>query len=266
MDDRGLLRYSRQIMLPEVDMAGQEALSGSHVLIVGLGGLGSPAALYLAAAGVGTLTLADDDRVDLTNLQRQILHGSADLERPKTESARDRLHALNPEPHLHLLSQRLEGDALLDAVAAADVVLDGTDNFATRFNVNRACVTTGTPLVSGAAIRMEGQLAVFRPDRGGACYACLFPPEAADEAPRESCSETGILGPVVGVIGSMQALEAMRILTGFGSPADGRFSAWDAASGEWQRFTVARDPDCSVCGKAHAGNAAPTSPQLKTEN
>lgn len=248
MDDDALLRYSRQIMLPEVDMAGQEALAAAHVLVVGLGGLGSPAALYLAAAGVGRLTLADDDRVDLTNLQRQILHGTGDVDRPKTASARDRLHALNPAPRIDLLDERLEGDRLRDAVAAADVVLDGTDNFTTRFAINAACVAARTPLISGAAIRLEGQLGVFRPDLDdGACYACLFPP-GATEAPRESCSETGVLGPVVGVIGSMQALEAIRVLTGFGTPATGRFRVWDAASGEWQGFRVARDPGCSVCG------------------
>lgn len=251
MDDQALLRYSRQIMLPDVDMTGQEALAGAHVLIVGLGGLGSPAAFYLAAAGVGTLTLADDDQVDLTNLQRQILHGTEDVGAPKTDSARQKLAALNPEPVVHTLEQRLEGDALHEAVAAADVVLDGTDNFATRFAVNAACVATGTPLVAGAAIRMEGQLGVFRPDRGGACYACLFPPATMDDATRESCSETGILGPVVGVIGSMQALEALRVLTGFGEAADGRFMAWDAAANTWQRLRVARDPNCPVCGGSY---------------
>ena len=248
MDDAGLLRYSRQIMLPEVDMAGQQAIADARVLIVGLGGLGSPAALYLSAAGVGELTLADHDQVDLTNLQRQILHGTADLERPKTDSARDRLQALNPEPRLHTISERLEGDRLERAVANADMVLDGTDNFATRFAVNAACVAQRRPLVSGAAIRLEGQLGIFRPDLAdGPCYACLFPPDAA-EAPRETCSETGVLGPVVGVIGSMMALEALRIITGFGEPATGRFNAWDARSGEWQGFRVARDPDCRVCG------------------
>ncbi len=249
MDDAGLLRYSRQIMLPELDMAGQEAIGHAHVLIVGLGGLGSPAALYLAAAGVGQLTLADDDHVDLTNLQRQILHGTADLERPKTDSARDRLQALNPEPRLVTINQRLEGDVLERAVAAADVVLDGTDNFATRFAVNAACVAQRRPLVSGAAIRLEGQLGVFRPDLDeGPCYACLFPEDAAN-APRETCSETGVLGPVVGVIGSLMALEALRLITGFGEPATGRFTAWDARSGEWQGFRVGRDPACGVCGR-----------------
>lgn len=248
MDDAGLLRYSRQIMLPELDMAGQEAIGHAHVLIVGLGGLGSPAALYLAAAGIGRLTLADDDRVDLTNLQRQILHGTADVDRPKTESARDRLRALNPEPRVDLLPGRLQGESLDAAVADADVVVDGTDNFATRFAINAACVARRKPLVSGAAIRLEGQLGVFRPDLDdGPCYACLFPP-GITEAPRETCSETGVLGPVVGVIGSMQALEALRIITGFGEPATGRFIAWDAGNGEWQRFNVVRDPACSVCG------------------
>lgn len=249
MDDAGLLRYSRQIMLPEVDMAGQEALGRARVLIVGLGGLGSPAALYLAAAGVGHLTLADGDHVDLTNLQRQILHGTGDLERAKTDSARDKLHALNPDPAIELIAARLHGRRLRDAVAAADVVLDGTDNFETRFAVNAACVATATPLVSGAAIRLEGQLGVFRPDlTDGPCYACLFPPER--DTPRESCSETGVLGPVVGVIGSLQATEAIRLITGFGVPATGRVTLWDARTGEWRSLTVARDPQCSVCGEA----------------
>ena len=248
MDDEGLLRYSRQIMLPELDMAGQGALTKARVLIVGLGGLGSPAALYLAAAGVGHLTLADHDQVDLTNLQRQILHGTADLDRPKTESAKARLHSLNPDPTIELIAKRLEGPTLHDAVSAADVVLDGTDNFDTRFAVNAACVATRTPLVSGAAIRLEGQLGIFRPDLDdGPCYACLFSPDG--EAPHETCSETGVLGPVVGVIGSLQAVEAIRIITGFGEPATGRFTLWDARFGEWRSFTVGKDPHCKVCGK-----------------
>jgi molybdopterin-synthase adenylyltransferase len=247
MNDTLLLRYSRQIMLPEIDMEGQERLAASRVLIVGLGGLGSPAALYLAAAGVGMLVLLDHDQVDLSNLQRQIAHDTDSIGQHKTTSAERRLRAINPEVRIHSMPERATPALLRKLAAEVDVVLDGTDNFATRFMVNRACLETGRALVSGAAIRMEGQLAVFRPGQAASpCYACLYP-EDIDER-RETCSETGVLAPVVGVIGSLMATEAMRLLTGFGTPATGRLTLWDARLGEWRQLSLPRDPDCRVCG------------------
>ena len=246
MNDDQLLRYSRQIMLPEIDIEGQDALAQARVLLVGVGGLGSPAALYLAAAGVGELVLMDDDRVDLSNLQRQIIHDSDSIGLLKTASAERRLTALNPEVRCLQRPQRGDRDGLLAACAGVDLVLDGCDNFETRFLVNEACLATGRPLVSGAAIRLEGQLAVFRPGQGDSpCYACLFPPGPAET--RETCSETGVLAPVVGVIGSLMATEAIRLLTGFSESAIGRLTLWDARLGEWRTLNVPRDPACPVC-------------------
>lgn len=246
MNDEQLLRYSRQIMLPDIDIQGQEALARARVLLVGLGGLGSPAALYLAAAGIGELVLLDDDRVDLSNLQRQIIHDSASIGLLKTASAERRLAALNPEVRCLQQPHRGDRERLLELCADADLVLDGCDNFETRFLVNEACLHTGTPLVSGAAIRLEGQLSVFHPGVGDSpCYACLFPPGLPDT--RETCSETGVLAPVVGVIGSLMATEAIRMLTGFGESAIGRLTLWDARLGEWRQLNIPRDPDCPVC-------------------
>ena len=251
MDDSELLRYSRQILLPQVGIEGQEKLQSSRVLIVGLGGLGSPAAMYLAAAGVGHLVLADYDRVDLTNLQRQIVHRSADVGRPKVESARDTLLALNPLVRVSTLAERMEGDALAREVAAADVVLDASDNFATRYAVNEACVRARTPLVSGAAIRLEGQIAVFRPGRDESpCYRCLYPQQLGEL--EETCSQTGILAPLVGIIGSVQALEAIKLLLGIGETLCGRLLVLDAATLEWRALKLRRDPHCPVCApKVH---------------
>lgn len=245
MNDEQLLRYSRQIMVPQFDIAGQEKLLASRVLIVGMGGLGSPAAMYLTAAGVGHLVIADFDTVDLSNLQRQIAHGSDDIGRAKVDSARDTLRALNPEIRITACHQRLQGDELLDAARRADVVVDGSDNFTTRFAVNRACVQAGTPLVSGAAIRMEGQLSVFQPTvSGGPCYHCLY---REGEEPRESCSETGIVAPLAGVIGSLQALEAIKVLLGLGRTLDGRLLLLDAMTMEWREVKLSKDPSCPVC-------------------
>lgn len=246
MDDAELLRYSRQILLPQVGIEGQQKLQSSRVLIVGLGGLGSPAAMYLAAAGVGHLVLADYDRVDLTNLQRQIVHRSADIGRPKVESARDTLLALNPLVQVSTLAERLEGEVLAREVTAADVVLDASDNFATRYAVNAACVHARTPLVSGAAIRLEGQVAVFRPGRDDSpCYRCLYPQEGGEL--EETCSQTGILAPLVGIIGSVQALEAIKLLLGIGETLCGRLLVLDAAALEWRTLRLRRDPHCPVC-------------------
>jgi adenylyltransferase/sulfurtransferase len=246
MDDNQLLRYSRQIMLPGLDIEGQQRLLQSRALIVGLGGLGSPAALYLASAGVGRLLLADFDRVDLTNLQRQILHGTANVGELKTESAAARLRAINPDVELIPVEAALDDDNLADLVSQVDVVVEGSDNFLTRFAVNRACVANRVPLVSGAVIRMEGQLAVFRPDLDEEpCYRCVFP--EAGEA-EETCSETGVLGPLPGVIGSLQAVETLKLLTGLGTPLNSRLMTLNAMNMEWRTLRLRRDPECPVCG------------------
>lgn len=246
LNDAELLRYSRQIMLPQVGIEGQQRLRGSSALIVGLGGLGSPAAMYMAAAGVGHLVLADDDQVDLTNLQRQIVHGTEDVGTPKVESAARTLRSLNPEVKLTTLAQRLEGKTLADTVAAVDIVVDGCDNFATRFAVNDACVQARKPLVSGAAIRMEGQVSVFRPDLDdGPCYRCLYRDEGELE---QRCSENGVLAPLVGIIGSIQAMEAIKVLMQVGEDLDGRLLLLDGERMEWRTLKLRRDPACPVCG------------------
>ena len=245
MNDDQLLRYSRQIMLPDFGVEAQQRLIEAQVLIIGAGGLGSPAALYLAAAGVGRLTIADPDTVDLSNLQRQILHGHTDLGRPKVDSARDRLADINPDTRVVAIAQRLEGAALQAAVAAADLVVDASDNFATRFAVNAACWQARRPLVSGAAIRYEGQLSVFRGDlAAGPCYRCLY--RDGEEA-EQTCAENGILAPVVGIIGSLQALEAIKLLTGVGEPLDGRLLLLDGRTLELRSLKLRPDPRCPVC-------------------
>lgn len=245
MEDEDLLRYSRQIMLPGLDLEGQERLLGSRALIVGMGGLGSPAALYLAAAGLGTLVLADFDRVELTNLQRQIIHATGDLGRAKTDSARERLAALNPGVRVDTVDARLGPENLRTLVRGVDIVLDGSDNFATRFAVNAACVAERRPLVSAAVIGMDGQLAVFRPDLGDSpCYRCVYA-DTGEEA--QSCSETGVLGPLTGVLGSLQAVETVKVLTGLGEPLNGRLLVVDALTQTWRRLNLRRDPACPVC-------------------
>lgn len=250
LSDEELLRYSRQILLKEVDIVGQSLLKAAKVLIVGLGGLGSPVALYLAAAGVGTLYLADFDRLDLTNLQRQILHDSTHLGQRKTDSAVARLRALNPLIQLKVLPHVLEGDALIDAVAAVDVVVDCCDNFKTRAALNAACVLMGRPLVSGAAIRTEGQLAVFDPRRDDSpCYHCLYGDGTDSEL---TCSEAGVLGPLVGIVGSLQALETLKLVAEFGRPLVGRLLLIDAVSSRFREMRVHRDPECAVCGALNA--------------
>lgn len=247
MNDEQLLRYSRQIMLNELDYEGQTRLMDSHMLIIGLGGLGSPAALYLAAAGVGTLTLADDDRVDLSNLQRQIAHGEADLECFKAQSAAESIAAINSHCRTHVITERLQNEALLQAVTRADVVLDCTDRFESRDAINRACVSTRTPLVSGAAIRFSGQLAVFDlRDPDAPCYACLYGDVAGEE--QLSCAESGVIAPLVGMIGSYQALEALKLSGGCGTPHRG-LATFDGLSGQWRHFGLGRDPHCPVCAE-----------------
>lgn len=241
-----LQRYSRHLILPQIDVAGQQALLDSRVLIVGAGGLGSAVALYLAAAGVGQINIADPDAVELSNLQRQILHGTADIGRPKSDSARDRLSALNPEISINPLPSALEGEELVRAVADVDLVIDGSDNFPTRFSVNSACVAAGKPLVSGAAIRFEGQIYSFTPGRGDSpCYRCLY---RQDGQPQEACEDAGVLGPLVGVIGSLQAVEAIKLLTGIGQSLVGRLLLFDALKLEWRELKLSRDPGCPACG------------------
>ncbi|MBU1192593.1 MAG: molybdopterin-synthase adenylyltransferase MoeB [Gammaproteobacteria bacterium] len=250
MNDDQLLRYSRQILLPEFGIEAQDRLLAARVLIVGAGGLGSPVALYLAASGVGTLVIADPDVVDVSNLQRQILHQQSDIGRTKVASAQESLTALNPELRVIALATRLEGDALQEQVAAADLVVDASDNFDTRFAVNAACVATRTALVSGAAIRFEGQLAVFRPDQPESpCYRCLYR-EGSDA--EQTCAENGVLAPIVGVIGSLQALEAIKVLTGIGTTLCGRLLILDGKNLETRILKLRRDPECPVCGSSHA--------------
>ncbi len=248
MNDHQLLRYSRQIMLPQMDIAGQQRLMQSHALIMGLGGLGSPVAMYLAAAGVGQLTLVDFDTVDLSNLQRQIIHSHSDIDRAKVDSAADTLHALNPEITINTLDKKLTDEALTHAVRQADVIIDACDNFATRFAINQVCVSTHTPLVSGAAIRLEGQVSVFPNTLGGdaPCYRCLY-----DDIPEAEarCSETGVLAPLVGIIGSIQATEALKLLSGLGTPLAGRLLTLDASTLEFREIRLRRDPQCPVCHK-----------------
>lgn len=248
MNDNQLLRYSRHIMLPELEIDGQEKLLASKILIVGMGGLGAPAALYLASAGVGQLTLADDDEVEASNLQRQIIHGSADVGTTKVESARASIHAINPECKVTVVPQRLLGSELLTQVNSVDLVLDGTDNFESRYAINAACVATNTPLISGAAIRWEGQIAVFDyRNPQSPCYACLYP--ATETTSDLTCAENGVAAPVVGIIGSMQALEAMKLITGTGESLSGYVLVMDAKYQQWQKLQLSRNLNCSVCHK-----------------
>ena len=246
MNDEQLLRYSRQIMLTEFDVAGQQALLDARVLVIGLGGLGSPAALYLAAAGVGALTLVDHDVVDLSNLQRQIIHDQGFLGQAKVASAAARIAALNPDTRVDRIARLLDGPELAAEVAKATVVLDGTDNFTARYAINAACVATRTPLVSGAAIRFEGQVTVVDPRQDNApCYRCLYG-NAGDEA--LNCAENGVAAPLVGVVGSIQAMEAMKIIAGVGDSLAGYVLHLDAKRMEWRKLRLTKDPDCPTCG------------------
>jgi len=256
MNDDQLLRYSRHILLPEMGIEGQEALLSSHALVIGAGGLGSPAALYLAAAGIGKITLADGDTVDLTNLQRQVLHATASVGMPKAASGKSTLARYNPGVEVVALEQRAEGALLDQLVAGADVVLDCCDNFATRHAVNRACVKHGKPLVSGAAIRFDGQVSVFDLRRRDApCYHCLFPEGQDLEELR--CAVTGVFAPLTGIIGTMQAAETLKLLAGIGESLSGRLLLLDALSMQWRSIKLARDPACPVCGTAHASQQPP---------
>jgi molybdopterin/thiamine biosynthesis adenylyltransferase len=246
MNDRQLLRYSRHILLDEVGIEGQERLLAAHALIIGAGGLGSPAALYLAASGVGRITLVDDDAVDLTNLQRQIMHTTARVGMPKVESGREAMLQVNPEISVTALRERVASARLAELVGSADVVLDCSDNFATRHAVNRACVDARVPLVSGAVIRFDGQLSVFDTrEAASPCYACLFPPDSQFED--VACSTMGVFAPLVGVIGAMQAAEALKLLAGVGRSLAGRLLMLDGRSMEWTDIGIARNATCPVC-------------------
>ncbi len=247
MNDDQLLRYSRHILLDELGVEGQQRLLDSHALVIGAGGLGSPALLYLATAGLARITVVDDDVVDLTNLQRQIAHTTARIGTPKADSAAIAMTAINPEAGIVTVRRRV-GAAELDAlVAAADVVLDCCDNFATRQAVNAACVRQRKPLVAGAAIGFDGQISVYDTrDAEAPCYACIFPPDAAFEEAR--CATMGVFAPLVGIIGTMQAAEALKLLAGVGSSLAGRLQMLDARSMEWTEMRVKRQADCAVCG------------------
>lgn len=253
LGDAQLMRYARHILLDELGIEGQERLLAARVLILGAGGLGSPAALYLAAAGVGHLLLVDDDSVELSNLQRQILHTMAGLGRPKAESGRDALLALNPDIRVRALVERLDEVRLRELTAQVDLVLDCSDNFATRHALNRACVANRVPLVSGAAIKFSGQISVYDlRDDASPCYHCLFP--EADDVEELRCATTGVLGPLVGMVGSVQAAEAIKLITGMGEPLVGRLLSVDALRMQWHTIRFRRDPECPVC--ARRGHAA----------
>ncbi len=246
MNDDQLLRYSRHILLSDIGIEGQEKLLASHALVIGAGGLGSPVALYLGTAGVGQMTIVDNDVVDLTNLQRQIAHNMARAGMNKALSAHESIAAINPEVRVNCIKERADAALLDKLVAQADVVLDCCDNFATRHAVNAACVKHKKPLVSGAAIQFDGQISVFDPRSDSSpCYACLFPPDSSFEETR--CAVMGVFAPLVGIIGSMQAAEALKLLTGVGSSLAGRLLMLDGRGMEWNEVKIKRNADCSVC-------------------
>ncbi|WP_374586222.1 ThiF family adenylyltransferase [Pseudoduganella sp.] len=254
MNDQQLLRYSRHILLDEIGIEGQQAILQGRALVIGAGGLGSPAALYLASAGIGRLTIVDHDSVDLTNLQRQIAHTTERVGQPKAESARATLHAINPECQVTALVERVDDARLATLVAQHDVVLDCTDNFQTRHAVNRACVAHGVPLVSGAVIRFDGQVSVFDPRRAdgrapGPCYSCLFPQDQPFED--VACSTMGVFAPLVGVVGAMQAAEALKLVMGVGESLAGRLLLLDGLRMEWNSISISRNEACPVCGTPH---------------
>lgn len=251
MTDEQLLRYSRHILLNEIGIEGQQRILDSHVLIVGAGGLGSPAALYLASAGVGRITLADDDAVDPSNLQRQILHNAARVGENKALSGQQALAAINPAVAVTAIAERLSGEALAACVAEADLVLDCCDNFATRHAINRACIRHRKPLVSGAAIRFAGQVAVFDLSCEDApCYECLFPD--GDEIEELRCAVTGVFAPLTGIVGATQAAEALKLAAGLGETLNGRLLQLDALTMQWRTTRFRRDPDCPACAGRRA--------------
>jgi molybdopterin/thiamine biosynthesis adenylyltransferase len=245
-DDQQLLHYSRQIMLPHFGIEGQQQLQNAHVVIIGLGGLGSPAAMYLAAAGVGTLTLVDFDTVDNSNLQRQIIHNSHTIGQAKVYSASNTMLAINPETTIHCIDHKLTVDELGQLISGVSCVIDATDNFTARFSINRACVSQQVPLISAAAIQYDGQISVFDlrlPD--SACYACLYAEQGEENT---NCSDNGILAPVVGILGSMQALEAIKLICQLGETLHNRLLIFDALALQWRTMKLHKDPNCPVCG------------------
>lgn len=246
MNDDQLLRYSRHILLPEIGIEGQDLIQQSRILIIGAGGLGSPAALFLASSGVGSITICDGDTVDLTNLQRQIIHTTASIGMLKVESAERSIKAINPNVHVNAITLRTSGPLLEQLVSEASVILDCSDNFETRHAVNKASVKFKKPLVSGAAIKFDGQLAVFDPRHPESpCYQCLFPEENEFEETR--CAAMGVFAPLVGIIGTAQASEALKLLANIGRPATGKLILFDALEMEWRSIKLNKDPSCSVC-------------------
>jgi molybdopterin/thiamine biosynthesis adenylyltransferase len=246
MNDNQLLRYSRQIMLPQIDIEGQQKILAANVLIVGAGGLGSPAAMYLAAAGIGSITIYDNDEVDLSNLQRQIAHHTPDIGTDKVISTRQTLNKLNPDVNVRAVKQRLTGEQLDLEVINADVVLDCSDNFSTRFAINNACVKHQTALVSGAAIRFEGQVSVFTPGfNNSPCYNCLY---NSDGEELQNCVTNGVIAPITGIVGSIQALEAMKLIMGIGETLTGRLLLLDGLTMEWNTMKLRKNPMCPTCG------------------
>jgi molybdopterin-synthase adenylyltransferase len=259
MTDDDLLRYSRHLLLADIGVEGQRRLLAAHALIIGAGGLGSPVALYLGTAGVGRITIVDGDRVDLTNLQRQIAHDVSRIGEPKAMSAALRVAEINPRIDVMALNERVEGERLAELVAEADVVVDCSDNFATRHAVNAACVRHGKPLVAGAAIVFDGQISVYDTRQAASpCYACAFPPDPAFED--VACSTMGVFAPLVGIIGSMQAAEALKLLAGIGSSLAGRLQMLDARAMEWTELRVERDPACPVCAARPGAGDTPQAP------
>ncbi len=250
MNDEQLLRYSRHLLLEEIDVAGQEILLGSHILIIGAGGLGSAAAPYLAAAGVGKITLVDHDKVELTNLQRQIMHAQNSIGKSKVESGKQFLQSINPTLTINAIAEKATDNLLKDVLPAVHLVLDCTDNFATRQLINAACFRQKVPLVSGSALKFDGQLSVFDfRHEASPCYACLFSPE--DQFGEVSCASMGIFSPLVGIIGAMQAAQALQVLIGFGQPLVGRMLLWNAINTQIDEIRIARNPACKVCGSQH---------------
>lgn len=265
MTDEQLLRYSRHILLDALGIEGQQRILNAHALIIGAGGLGSPAALYLASAGVGKITLVDDDTVDFTNLQRQILHTQARVGMAKAESGKQALSAINPEIEIIPLQQRLSGAALDTLVASADIVLDCTDNFATRHAINRACVHHRKPLVSGAAIRFDGQISVYDLHRDDSpCYHCLFP--EGDDIEEVRCAVMGVFAPLTGIIGTMQAAEALKLLAGIGESLTGRLLLLDTLDMEWRSVRFKKDAGCAVCGPNGSGRSGEYLRQLAADH
>jgi molybdopterin/thiamine biosynthesis adenylyltransferase len=250
MNDEQLLRYSRHVLLEDIDVGGQEKLLAAHALVIGAGGLGSAAAPYLAAAGLGHITLVDHDDVDLTNLQRQIMHHEANIGKSKVESGKHFLQRLNPTIKVATIQAKANVSLLDELLPSVDIVLDCTDNFATRQMINRLCVEHQIPLVSGSALRFDGQVSVFDPrNETSPCYACIFSPDETFE--EVSCASMGIFSPLVGIIGSIQAAQALQVVIGFGKSLVGRMLLWDARNTQVDQIRISRNPDCPVCGKPH---------------